>query len=165
MKKVLFVCMGNICRSPAAEGIMKKKVKEAKLENQIFVDSAGTLDYHEGELPDKRMREAAHKRGYVLDSLARKFNGNVDFDKFDYIITMDDYNYKVLRNWDKKNLYANKILKMKDFSSNYEITEVPDPYYGEDEEFENVLNILEDTTENLLNKIKKDIERENKKIN
>lgn len=165
MKKILFVCMGNICRSPAAEGIMKKKVTEAKLDDQIIVDSAGTIDYHEGELPDKRMRDAANKRGYTLDSLARKFNRKMDFDESDYIITMDDYNYKVLLDWDKQNKYSDKIYKMKDFSSNSEIAEVPDPYYGDDEDFENVLDILEDTTENLLVKIKKEIERENKKNN
>lgn len=163
MKKVLFVCMGNICRSPAAEGIMKKLVHEENLENQIIADSAGTINYHEGELPDARMREHASNRGYQLDSLARQFNPKIDFEKYDYIITMDDYNYNVILEWDRFKKYKSKILKMRDFSSDKKITEVPDPYYGDEKDFENVLDILEDASKNLINKIKSDIERDDKK--
>lgn len=157
MKKILFVCMGNICRSPAAEGIMKELIKTENLESKIYVDSAGTINFHEGELPDKRMRQAAKNRGYILDSTSRPFNRKVDFDYFDYIITMDDHNYKMIIDWDKEKKYSDKVYKMKDFFTNKNLNEVPDPYYGENKEFENVLNILEDATKNLLSKIKEDI--------
>ena len=159
MLKVLFVCMGNICRSPAAEGIFKKIIKNAHLDYKIEVDSAGTLDYHEGELPDARMRKHALNRGYNLDSHARQFNPKKDFDKFDYIITMDDDNYADIIHSDYNKIYRNKIYKMADFSSDKNIKEVPDPYYGGANGFENVLDILEDSTTNLLNKIQADVER------
>ncbi|MDP2364690.1 MAG: low molecular weight protein-tyrosine-phosphatase, partial [Ignavibacteria bacterium] len=130
MIKVLFVCMGNICRSPAAEGIFKKMVKDSNLEGKIEVDSAGTIDYHAGELPDARMRKHANQRGYNLDSLARQFNPKNDFDEFDYIITMDDDNYDDIVNQDQNKIYVNKILKITNFCSDKSVKEVPDPYYG-----------------------------------
>lgn len=97
MKKVLFVCLGNICRSPAAEAIMKAKVKEAGLEEEFVIDSAGTYGGHSGALPDSRMRQHAVKRGYVLDSRARHFYASADFPAFDMIIGMDDMNIADLR--------------------------------------------------------------------
>ena len=161
MIKVLFVCTGNICRSPAAEGIFKKFVRDANLENDISIDSAGTIGYHSGELPDARMRKHASARGYNLDSRARQFNPKKDFEEFDYIITMDNYNYTDLIQLDRKKLYTNKLFKMADFISDKNISEVPDPYYGGAEGFEFVIDILEDGTKNLLTKIKKDLERNN----
>ena len=161
MIKVLFVCTGNICRSPAAEGIFKKFVRDANLENDISIDSAGTIGYHSGELPDARMRKHASARGYNLDSRARQFNPKKDYEEFDYIITMDDYNYTDLIQLDRKKLYTNKLFKMADFISDKDISEVPDPYYGGAEGFEFVIDILKDGTKNLLTKIKKDLERNN----
>ena len=161
MIKVLFVCTGNICRSPAAEGIFKKFVWDANLENDISVDSAGTIGYHSGELPDARMRKHASARGYNLDSRARQFNPKNDYEEFDYIITMDNYNYADLIQLDHKKLHKNKIYKMADFISDKNLNEVPDPYYGGAEGFEFVIDILEDGTKNLLTKIKKDFERNN----
>ena len=161
MIKVLFVCTGNICRSPAAEGIFKKFVRDANLENDISIDSAGTIGYHSGELPDARMRKHASVRGYNLDSRARQFNPKKDYEEFDYIITMDDYHYTDLIQLDRKKLYTNKLFKMADFISDKDISEVPDPYYGGAEGFEFVIDILEDGTKNLLTKIKKDLERNN----
>ena len=158
MIKVLFVCMGNICRSPAAEGVFKKLVQSEKLDNFIEVDSAGTIGYHTGELPDARMREHASLRGYILTSRARQFDAKNDFEKFDYIVTMDDDNYSRILSLDKKNLYNQKIFKMTSFSSDKSVTEVPDPYYGGSDAFENVLDILEDSTNNLLRKIKSDVD-------
>jgi protein-tyrosine phosphatase len=157
MPKVLFVCMGNICRSPAAEGVFKNLIQSEGLESIIQVDSCGTIGYHTGELPDTRMRQHASQRGYDLTSRARQFNPQIDFDKFDYIITMDDENYSDILRWDKKRIYNNKVHKMTGFSSDKSITEVPDPYYGGSDGFENVLNILEDCTKNLLVKIKSDV--------
>lgn len=161
MIKVLFVCTGNICRSPAAEGIFKKFVRDANLENDISIDSSGTIGYHSGELPDPRMRKHASSRGYNLDSHARQFNPRKDFDEFDYIITMDNYNYNNLIKLDHKKLHFNKLFKMADFISDKNINEVPDPYYGGAEGFEFVIDILEEGAKNLLTKIKKDLERNN----
>lgn len=154
MVKVLFVCMGNICRSPAAEGIFKKLVSEAKLEEEILVDSAGTIGYHSGELPDPRMRKQAAIYGYELDSRARQFNPNKDFEEFDYIITMDNDNYSEIKRLDKKHLFNQKIFKMADFIPDKNIEEVPDPYYGDKDDFDFVIKLLEDGTKNLLTKIR-----------
>jgi len=158
MVKVLFVCMGNICRSPAAEGIFKKFVDDAGLENVISVDSAGTIGYHAGEMPDARMRQYASKRGYNLVSLARQFNPKQDFDEFDFIITMDNDNYSDILSLDYNSQFNKKIFKMVDFISDKNVSEVPDPYYGDVNGFEFVIDILEDGTKNLLTKIKYDIE-------
>lgn len=161
MKKVLFVCLGNICRSPAAEGIFRKVVRDNNLSEEILVDSAGTIGYHEGELPDERMRELAASKGYVLDHRARKFDPLTDFEKFDYIITMDDENYSDLLRLDTKQNYKHKIFKMADIINDSNITEVPDPYYGSKKEFEFVINLLEKGSINLLSKIKSDVEGSN----
>ena len=160
-KKVLFVCMGNICRSPAAEGIAKKIIEGRGLNGTIEIDSAGTLDYHEGEPPDPRMIEHAEKRGYNLDSIGRQFNPKKDFDYFDYIVTMDDENFEEISALDSKNKYKYKIFKMTSFGSNKKITEVPDPYYRGSKGFEIVLDILEDSVDGLLKKVEDDIRREN----
>lgn len=163
MIKVLFVCMGNICRSPAAEGIFNKLVENDKLENKISAESAGTIGYHAGELPDERMRRHGQTRGYTFDSRARQFNPKKDFDEFDFIITMDNENYSDIMALDSKQMYKDKIIKMADFISDKKIKEVPDPYYSGSEGFEYVLNLLEDGTKNLFIKVKKEIEARNKK--
>ncbi len=162
-KKVLFVCLGNICRSPAAEGVMKSIIKKNNYEKLIEVDSAGTMGYHSGEQPDERMRSSAKKRGYNLDSLARKFNPKTDFIYFDFIVAMDNDNYYTLLDLDKGNTFGNKIYKIAEFSSLKNFDEVPDPYYGGSSGFEMVLDILEDSCMGLFIKIKEDIESENKK--
>lgn len=149
--------MGNICRSPAAEGVFRKLVESEKLGNEIEIDSAGTIGYHTGELPDARMRKHATQRGYELTSRARQFNPAIDFDYFDYIVTMDDDNISDITNLDKRGIYKSKIFKMCDFSSDKSIKEVPDPYYGGSDGFEFVLDLLEDSTKNLLEKIKTDV--------
>jgi protein-tyrosine phosphatase len=164
-KKILFVCMGNICRSPAAEGIAKKLAERKGLDGTIEIDSAGTLDYHTGELPDSRMIKHASKRGYILDSLARQFNPKKDFEYFDYIVTMDNDNYDKITSLDKNNEYNNIIFKMVSFSKKQMVNEVPDPYYTGSDGFEFVLDILEDSVEGLLNKVEDDIRRENKNKN
>ncbi|HEY6436215.1 MAG TPA: low molecular weight protein-tyrosine-phosphatase [Ignavibacteriaceae bacterium] len=164
-KKILFVCMGNICRSPAAEGIAKKLIENKGLSESIEIDSAGTLDYHTGELPDSRMIKQAAKRGYKLDSTARQFNPKKDFNYFDYIVTMDDNNYSEITALDLKNLYEDKVFKMVSFSKKQMVNEVPDPYYSGSQGFELVLDILEDSVEGLLNKVEDDIRRENKNKN
>jgi protein-tyrosine phosphatase len=161
-KKILFVCMGNICRSPAAEGIAKKFLETRGLNGTIEVDSAGTLDYHTGELPDPRMIKHALKRGYQLDSHARHFNSKKDFDYFDYIVTMDDDNFREITSLDKNNKYTDKVFKMVSFCNKMKVNEVPDPYYSRSDGFNYVLDILEDSIEGLLKKVEDDIRRENK---
>ncbi len=153
-KSILFVCLGNICRSPAAEGIMKKLIEVANLDKELEVDSAGTMSYHKGEGADPRMKRHAKNRGYNLTSLARKFDPGKDFDHFDYIVTMDDQNYSDIKSLDFKNKFNYKIFKMADFCKNNKIKEVPDPYYEGEEGFEHVIDILEEGCSNLLSKIK-----------
>lgn len=156
--------MGNICRSPAAEGIAKNLLAKRGLNGTIEIDSAGTLDYHEGESPDPRMIAHAAKRNYSLDSLARQFDPKKDFEYFNYIVTMDDDNYEEITSLDKKNKYKNKIFKIVSFVNNHKVDEVPDPYYSGSDGFELVLNILEDSVSGLLKKVENDIRRENKNL-
>lgn len=152
--KVLFVCLGNICRSPAAEGVMNALLVNEGLSDKYFVDSAGTSGFHEGHLVDDRMREAAKKRGISLLSRSRKFIKN-DFKEFDYIIAMDNSNYKNILKLDNNGEYEKKVLKMCDFNSKFSESEVPDPYYDGEEMFDHVLNILEDSTKGFLNFLEK----------
>lgn len=147
--KILFVCLGNICRSPSAEGIMKKTVKERGLENQIYIDSAGLLDYHEGELPDNRMRAHAARRGYNLDSRSRPVKYE-DFFDFDLIIGMDDRNISNLKRMAPDDKSVKKIHRMTEYSTRYDFDHIPDPYYGGADGFELVLDLLEDACEGLL---------------
>ena len=155
-KRILFVCMGNICRSPAAEAIMKKLVDENNLANQIEVDSAGTIEYHEGERADSRMITSAGNRGYNVDSIARQFNPKKDFEQFDYIVTMDNDNFEDIKSLDYQNKFSNKIFRMADFFSNHSYNKIPDPYYSGKDGFELVLDLLEDSTKGLLKKVIED---------
>jgi protein-tyrosine phosphatase len=148
--KILFICMGNICRSPSAEAVMQALVKhQVMMEKEIICDSAGTLDYHRGKPADARMQKHARLRGYELNSISRPFE-NDDFELFDWIITMDEDNYQQIKWFDQSNNYTDKIRRMTDFCSSSQVSEVPDPYYGGDQGFENVLDLLEDACQGLL---------------
>lgn len=155
--KILFVCLGNICRSPGAEAIFKLLIKQEHLEGVVSCDSAGTISAHAGEPADQRMIERALKRGYKVDSIARKFNPKVDFNEFDYIIAMDDSVESDLQRLTRGNEDSEKIYRMTDFSSSSKYSGVPDPYYGGSSGFEVVLDLLEDSCEGLLEHIKNEI--------
>jgi protein-tyrosine phosphatase len=144
---VLFVCMGNICRSPAAEGIFRQMVADAGLEERIEIDSAGTHSYHVGRPADERMRQAAASRGYQLDSIARRLVVE-DFERFDLIITMDEDNYALVMEL-HPGLGA-QVVAMVDYCEVSDADEVPDPYYGGEAGFHAVIDILEDACYNLL---------------
>lgn len=153
---LLFVCLGNICRSPAAEGIMSGIVQKNDLQDIIKVDSAGTSGWHEGDLPDERMRIHGEKRGYDFCSRARKFKKS-DFDDFDYIIVMDENNYNSVKSFASGKEQVEKIHMINKFSVQYnDHDNIPDPYYGGPSGFELVLDLLEDACEGLLQFIKKE---------
>jgi len=149
-KKILFVCTGNICRSPGAEAIFKQMVQNRGLDKEFEIDSAGTSTYHVGESADKRMRTHAKKRGYNLTGISRKFNPNHDFDHFDMIIAMDNEHIFSLKRRIRNDADLQKIHKMTDFRKEWSYDEIPDPYYGGEEGFELVLDLLEDSCEGLL---------------
>lgn len=151
--KVLFVCLGNICRSPAAEGILKTLVKREKLDKDIYIDSAGTSGYHIGDLPDSRMRQHAARRGYNLNSLSRKFKRS-DFFNFDIIVAMDDSNYHNILDLAPDLESEDKVYRMIDFLEHLSSDHIPDPYYLGADGFELVLDLLEDSCQGLFDKLK-----------
>lgn len=153
--KVLFVCLGNICRSPSAEAVFKDIVKTKGLAGEFDIDSAGTYAYHEGEMADRRMQQHAIKRGYNLTSISRPFDPYSDWDKFDYIVAMDNSNFNDLKAMSRNESDLKKLHKMTNFSSRFNYDHVPDPYYGGYEGFELVLDILEDAGEGFFNYVKK----------
>ena len=151
--RLLFVCLGNICRSPAADGVMRDVVEKAGLSARIEIDSAGTEGWHSGKLPDRRMRQAASTRGITLDHRARQFKA-VDLERFDLILAMDRDNERNIRALDRENRHAAKIRLFCDFCTDHAEREVPDPYYGGPEGFEHVLDLIEDGCEGLLREVK-----------
>lgn len=149
---ILFVCWGNICRSPAAEATFRKVVKKEGLCEKITIDSAGTISTHQGNPPDSRMRSAARDREIPIDGSARKVN-SLDFEKADMLITMDHFNFSELSKLAPDQEHRNKIIPFCDFVSSGD-SEVPDPYYGGASGFEKVLDLLEEGCVNLLQQIK-----------
>ncbi len=153
--RVLFVCLGNICRSPSAEAVFNGLIQK-KGEEQLFeIDSAGTSGYHRGEPADARMQTHAIKRGYNLTSISRPFNPETDWDYFDFIVAMDDNNMRELRRMARNKGDLKKLHMMTDFSHRFNYDHVPDPYYGGAQGFELVLDLLEDAGEGLYDYIKK----------
>lgn len=152
--RILFVCLGNICRSPAAEGVMKQLVDQAGLNDRFLIDSAGMGDWHVGQLPDLRMRRCAAGHGYCLNSRARLFTDS-DFTRFDYILAMDHNNFKQLlaRTWNSEQ--KKKIGMLADFMTRHPGRHtIPDPYYGEESDFELVIELIEDACQGLLQKLR-----------
>lgn len=143
MTRVLFVCMGNICRSPAAEIIFHQKVRAATRAAEFLIDSAGTIGMHQGNPPDQRMRQQLQQRGYEIFGSARKIQAD-DLALFDYILVMDDANERDVRTMDRQNRNAHKIRKLTDFCTQHHVKEVPDPYYGGEQGFAHVIDLIED---------------------
>lgn len=147
---LLFICLGNICRSPAAEGVMKAKVHAAGLDADYYIDSAGIGDWHVGQLPDSRMRERASLRGYRLNSRARQICVE-DFDDFDMLLVMDRENYRIVTSKAPNDEARKKVCMLTDYLSIHKGTDVvPDPYYGDLSDFDYALDLIEDACEGLL---------------
>ena len=154
MIKVLFVCLGNICRSPLAEAIFNAKIKDVNLAASFKSDSAGTSDFHIGELPDERTILIAKKYNLQINHRGRQVN-RTDFRDFDYILAMDDNNLRNLNNLKVRYGFEDKeIYLMRDFVPGWEGLSVPDPYYGGEEGFEEIYKILDVALDNFLKKIK-----------
>jgi protein-tyrosine phosphatase len=152
--KVLFVCTGNICRSPTAEGVFSAKVRDASIEKYVSVDSAGTHGFHVGEAPDARAQRAAKKRGYEIGDQRARQIGKDDFAKFDLILAMDWENHALLQQMAPRQ-YHHKIKLLMSFATEHESAVVPDPYYGGPDGFEIVLDYVEDAATNLVDFVRR----------
>lgn len=152
--RVLFVCMGNICRSPAAEIVFRKQVDEAGLNEAIEIDSAGTIGYHAGKGPDPRMADTLRRRGYPIAGRSRQVTTR-DLAEFDLILAADSENLADLRRIDREGLHRDKIRLLTDYCVEKEATHVPDPYYGGQQGFEDVADLVEDASAGLLEEIRR----------
>ena len=151
---VVFVCMGNICRSPTAEGVFRHLIRQQGLDDWITTDSAGTHAYHIGEQPDHRAQQTARSRGIDLSDLHGRMAVANDFNDFDYVLAMDDENYQNLENI-CPNGFEKKLSLFLDFSDEYTETQVPDPYYGGAQGFDHVFDLVESASKGLLKDIKR----------
>lgn len=147
--RILFVCMGNICRSPTAEAVFRQLVEREGLSDYLQIDSAGTHDYHIGEAPDARTQRAAQQRGYDMSALRGRQVERADFLHFDYILAMDEANLAILRRMRPDNASGHLGLFL-EFAERHMEREVPDPYYGGADGFERVLDMVEDAATGLL---------------
>jgi len=151
--KILFVCLGNICRSPAAEGVMLHALRTGGASGGVEVDSAGTVGYHIGDLADPRMRSAALKRGIKLEHRARLFKAS-DLEYFDLILVMDQQNLRDVLRLDKNSEYRFKVKLFCEFCTEHREKIVPDPYCGTDQDFEHVLDLLQDGCTEIARRLK-----------
>lgn len=150
--RLLFVCMGNICRSPTAEGVFRRVLAERAPELAVEIDSAGTHDYHVGNPPDRRSIEAARRRGIDLTGLRARQVSVADFERFDLILAMDEDNVEELQRLAPPQ-YHDRIRLLMDFAANASLRQVPDPYYGGAQGFEQVLDLLEEAADGLLQEL------------
>jgi protein-tyrosine phosphatase len=150
--RILFICMGNICRSPSAEGVFRHLLAQRQVDLEVEVDSAGTHDYHVGEPPDPRAISAARRRGIDLSTLRARSVQPQDFENFDLLIAMDEQNLRELRSRSGP-VYASRLRLMMDFAPDVGRRAVPDPYYGGPQGFEDVLDLLEQASEGLLRQL------------
>lgn len=154
---VLFVCLGNICRSPTAHGLFQNKVDQSGLSEHIIVDSAGTGSWHAGSAPDERAQSTARERGYDISHLKARQVVQGDFEKFDFILAMDRDNLQHLLSL-KPNGYQGSIGLFLDIANIDKNQEVPDPYYGGQAQFDMAIKLIEDASEGLLQKIRQQYE-------
>lgn len=153
--KLLFVCLGNICRSPAAEGVMKQVLLNRGMSDLFEVDSAGIGGWHVGELPDSRMRKCGAARGYNFNSRARQFDTD-DFKRFDYIFVMDNDNKKMLSQKTNNACELAKVKMLVDYAASHPKAKlIPDPYYGDEKDFDYALDLIEDATNTLADRLAK----------
>jgi protein-tyrosine phosphatase len=152
MMNVLFVCMGNICRSPMAEGVFRREIARAGLLDKVNIDSAGTHSYHIGSKPDQRAQNAANKRGVNISGLRGRQVADVDFENFDYILAMDTANLNNLKRRAPARLHG-KLRLLLSYSRKYPNLDVPDPYYGGISGFEENLDMIEDAVQGLIKEI------------
>jgi len=157
--RICFVCLGNICRSPTAEGIFQHLVNERGLEPYFEVDSAGTSAYHIGETPNSKSQQVANQHGVKLYSRARQFEYS-DLEHYDLVLAMDRQNLRNVRNLDRKNRFEERIGLMRSFDPKPDDGEVPDPYYGGMQGFENVFQVLKRSCERLLDQLEQQIDRD-----
>ena len=155
--RLLFVCMGNICRSPSAEGVFRRVLADKAPHLPIEIDSAGTHDYHVGSAPDQRAVEAALRRGVDLSKLRARQVTREDFERFDLILTMDDENLTALQSIAPAQ-YRSRIRLLMEYAPNASSRHVPDPYYGGARGFEEVLDLLEEASEGLLEALSREFE-------
>lgn len=148
--RILFVCLGNICRSPLAEGVFRHMVKERGLDGYFEIDSAGTGPWHVGEPPDRRMRETAKRYGLSIDDLRGRQFGPKDFSAYDHIFVMDRQNLHDVLFHDRKDEHGGKVKLFREADPNADTYEVPDPYYGGPQGFDEVYRMVERTAKNLL---------------
>lgn len=153
MVRVLFVCLGNICRSPTAEGVFRQLLAREGLETGVDVDSAGTAAYHVGEPPDERAREAALRRGVDLSAIRGRRAEPEDLERFDYVLAMDRENHEHLLAI--AGGHGHKVRLLMEYSRRFDVEEVPDPYYGGANGFERVLDMIEDASEGLLRELRR----------
>lgn len=150
---ILFVCLGNICRSPAAEGILKQMIISLSLTDNVFIDSAGIGSWHVGQFPDYRMQKCGKQNGYDFISQARQFNKG-DFERFDYIIVMDEENYRDIKMLCTDDNYLSKVHRISEFFNKYKgQTHVPDPYYGNMKDFQYTITLLKDACQTIINEL------------
>jgi protein-tyrosine phosphatase len=159
-KRVLFVCLGNICRSPVGEAALRKMAEDRNLAEAIEIDSAGTIDYHAGELPDPRMREAAGRRGYRLESRSRQITRE-DLERFDLIVAMDRDNHADIKQLDPYDRFNDKIRLLCDFIPKCPHSDVPDPYYGGRRGFDQVIDLVEEGARAILDELANELEGSN----
>ena len=161
MIQVLFVCLGNICRSPTAEAVFRHQVEQADLSAHITVDSAGTGDWHLGHPPDQRAQQAASKRGYDLSALRARQVDPEDFARFDYVLAMDSTNLHDLNTLSACSSFPQRciIKRFLQYAPNSRLMDVPDPYYGDKDGFDHVLDLIEDASEGLLHEIRQGLSR------
>lgn len=149
MHRILFLCMGNICRSPSAHCYLQHLVDQAGLTDQFDIESAGTIGFHQGATPDARMQEVMQARGIPIIGRSKHLD-SFDLEHYDLILAMDANNLTDAQALDPKQQYRNKIKLFSEYCTEHSIVDVPDPYYGGDDGFENVMDIIEDGCRNLL---------------